>query len=325
MTTPQYGPGGWQPPQDGAPQPGYDPNYGQPPVQYEQPYSAPGYDPNYAQQPGYDQYAQPGYDQPQTGGYEQQQGYDPNYGYAPQMSGPPMSGPPVTGGPAYSAYGAPIPPPAKKSSSKTGWIIGGVVIGIVVLMMCGIGLYVIGSKTDSDGKGGLTGSGSSGKYKAVANLCDKISTTDAQGVLGTPDGSPTFRTNDYQSIGYTSLSCSLMFKSGTNSSSLSVDVKVTKETAKAKSSYETSKKYDDGQTESGRVQSALTDLGEQGYQVVTKKDYSSFKSVTYEVNVQDSNLVIEMRMHGTFNSLDEPLLTSKLKDLVKATMASLKA
>ncbi|GIG60954.1 hypothetical protein Lfu02_53260 [Longispora fulva] len=324
MTTPQYGPGGWQPPQDGAPQPGYDPNYGQPPVQYDQPYSAPGYDPNYGQQqPGYDQYAQPGYDQPQTG-YEQQPqpGYDPNYGYAPQMSAPPMSGPPVTGGPAYSAYGPPMTPPAAKSS-KTGWIIGGIVIGAVVLLMCGIGAYVVVNKSDAGGTGGLTGSG--GKYKAVANLCDKVSTTDAQSVLGTPDGAPTFRTSDYSSIGYTTLSCQLMFKSGTNSSSLGIEVKVTKDTSKAKSSYDSSKKYDDGQTESGRVQSAVTDLGEQAYQVVTKKDYSSFKSVTYEVNVQDSNLVIEMRMHGTFNTYDEAQLTQKLKDLTKATMASLKA
>ncbi|WP_018351296.1 hypothetical protein [Longispora albida] len=319
MTTPQYGPG-WQPQNDGQ-QPGYDPyavpqqpgQYDQQqPVQYEQPYTAPGYDP----------YAQP------------QQGYDP-YGQPQQYDqyGQPMSAPPVTGvpyqqqGPYDQTYIA--PPPAKKSSSKVGWIVGGIVIALVLVAGCGAGVWFLTRETvkSTTGTGGGSGGGGStdGKYKYTSDLCQKISTTDVQSVLGTVDGTPEHRAADYGSSLYKTTSCSIKFKSEkNNSANLSIDVKLNNTPTKAKETYASQKKYDDGRSESNRTQSAVSDLGEQAYQVVTKRDYSSFKSVTYEVTIQDSNLVIGLRMNGTFNSYDEATLTTKLKALAKATMDGLK-
>ncbi|WP_412541182.1 hypothetical protein R8Z50_00745 [Longispora sp. K20-0274] len=148
---PAYGPGapggyGPPPPSDpyGQPQQPSDP-YGQPPQ--HDPYGQPQQPP-----PNYGQPQQPSYGQP----YGQPQ-YEPTQPYAGQpMSGPPMSGPPMSGppmsGPPMQQPGWSDPQPwtqaAPPKKSKTGLIVGIIVVVFVLLLGCGVGGYFLMNKTD---------------------------------------------------------------------------------------------------------------------------------------------------------------------------------
>lgn len=181
----QYGggvPGGYPPQGDPYSQPQGDP-YGQPPQ--GDPYGQPQGDP---------------YNQPASGvpdGYGMP-GQDP---YGAQASGipgtNPYSAPPgPPGPPGYGPQQPMIQPPS--SNNNTGWIVGGV-IGVVVILLAVVGvLYATGAfspdkssdttasddkskdkKDDSgkDGKDDGKDSGdknNSGQYKIVENICDEV-------------------------------------------------------------------------------------------------------------------------------------------------------
>lgn len=188
MTYPPDPQQGWQ---GGAPQQpsgpgyggGYDPNAGYGPDPYTpqpgypgaDPTSGPGYVP--PQQPGYGQpasgapaYGQPAYGQP---GYEQPGYEQPGYGQ-PAYGQPAYGQPGGYGAPGYLPPGA--PPPQKKG--RTGLIVG-IVVGVVVLLLCGVG----------------------GTFAAVALTGDddpspRPSTVTAGPTTGTPTPSPSAEVSD---------------------------------------------------------------------------------------------------------------------------------
>lgn len=113
---------------------------------------------------------------------------------APPGYGPPQPGMPGMPGPGMPPPGMPGVPPPAPSSSSTGWIVGGV-IGVVVILLGVVGvLFATGAfdsgpdSTDTaatDGKDDKSdepkddgketdGASESGEYKLVEQLCDNI-------------------------------------------------------------------------------------------------------------------------------------------------------
>jgi hypothetical protein len=159
----------------------YDPNqpYGQqPPDPYGQPaspYGQPSSGTPYNQpQPGspYDQ-PQPGspYDQPGSGGPYGQPSSGVPYGQPPQNPTAPLPGGDPYANPSAGAYGNPsagaygadpyaqpaygapggFPPPAPPKKSKTGWIVGGIVgVVVIIILVCSIGGWLVASSDTSD-------------------------------------------------------------------------------------------------------------------------------------------------------------------------------
>lgn len=175
--------------------------------------------PQPGQQPGppppQDPTASPSYDlYPQTGGWPDQQPPPPPgapaYGPPP---GPPVYGP--TSAPPYGPTSAPPygppgqfmppgPPQAPQNNNK-GWIFGGIAVAAVVILLVG-GFFLVNALSNDDDGGGsgtdtTAGSGSddggddnssSAKYKEVSDLCALVDESAYSSVLsasgsGTPD------------------------------------------------------------------------------------------------------------------------------------------
>lgn len=162
-------------------QPPQQPPYGQPP---QQPYGAP--QPPYGQQPP-QQYGYPPQPAPPYGQPPQQ------YGYPPQQQPPaPQFGAPQPPYGQQQPYGQPQfggPMPGEPGKSSAGLVIG-LVIGALVLVGGGLGVWALAtSDSDSPGGGG-GGSSSTGKYKLAApatlpgGYAQKSTRPEAAGALG---------------------------------------------------------------------------------------------------------------------------------------------
>ncbi|TQS46401.1 hypothetical protein [Cryptosporangium phraense] len=127
-------------PQSGSPydQPGSGGPYGQPSSGV--PYGQPPQNPTAPLPPG-DPYANPSggaYGNPSAGAY----GADP-YAAPADPYGNPQ--------PAYGAPGGGFPPPAPPKKSKTGWIVGGIVgVVVIIILVCSIGTWLVSKSDDSD-------------------------------------------------------------------------------------------------------------------------------------------------------------------------------
>lgn len=269
-----YGGGDWQPPSEqthynvspASGQP-YDQGYGQPPV------TGQPYDQGYQQ---YDQTSGQPYDQ----GY-QQPGYDPNY--------------------AQPGYGAPMPPPVppKKKGSPLPWILGGVAVLVVLVLLCGIGIWVLNPFGGGSGGSGGTGSGGSskGKYDAskVSNLCDQVDPSPLTTAVpsATSAKSPTHR--EYRSSYSTELSCGLDYESPDSSDTVSsanatFSASYSQSESLAKSSFDDSKKSAQGETGTGHSTGAVTGIGSDAFYTAD----TDSESADYDLTVLDSNVSLEV-------------------------------
>ncbi|GAA4923344.1 hypothetical protein LX16_5127 [Stackebrandtia albiflava] len=187
---------GW--PGDPNQMPPSDPYGGQPGGGFPQqpdPYAPPGGGMPPASPPQYDPYGQPSSGAPA--------GYQPGYpggGFPPSQPSDPYHSP-SSGGPGgypppgYPGGGLPQMPTPKQGGGNTGWIVGGIV-GVVVILLVTVGALfmtgVIGGGDDSGTTAGETGDGTDtgesegteeatgGTYKYVDGFCETIDMSQLQ-------------------------------------------------------------------------------------------------------------------------------------------------
>ncbi|MGH3664211.1 MAG: hypothetical protein ACRDTQ_20455, partial [Micromonosporaceae bacterium] len=256
------------------------------------------------------------YDQPQA--YEQPQSYEqPGYaqpGYSDQYSAPPSYSEPYSGPPGYdpNAGPPPMPAPVPSQSNPVPWIIGGVG-GLVVLVLLVVVAFVVlsgGSSDDTGGPGGgaTTGGGSTeaapeGGYSLdnVSNACDLVDPAGIEEWAGDQTKDPENK-EDKGSDYYAYVSCSAEFEDDSseygNTTSFTLTASTSETSETAKDTYEDREKSAKGKTGSGRESGDVTGVGEDGYFASEVTEYSTFNSVTYEMSVVDSNLVLECRIYS---------------------------
>ncbi|KQV05444.1 MULTISPECIES: hypothetical protein [unclassified Kitasatospora] len=187
--------------------PGQQYPQGQPPQQPQQPYGQPPQQPYGAPQPPYgqppQQYGYPPQAQPPAGPYgaPPQQPGPPQFGQPQQQSPAPQFGTPPPYGQAPQ-YGAPQPPygqqpygqqfggPGEPKKSSAGLVIG-LVIGALVLVGGGIGVWALTSSDSPGGGSSSAGNSTLGKYKLAApatlpgGYTQKSTKPESAGALGT--------------------------------------------------------------------------------------------------------------------------------------------
>ncbi len=317
----QWGPGGdWQPPSEQthynvAPPtsgPGYDPNtpqgYNQP--GYQQPYGAPDPNQGYGQQPGY------GAPDPNQG-YGQQPGYgapDPNQAYAQQGYG-------QQGYQAYGQQGGFGAPPPKKTNWVP-WLIGGggaVVLVVIILIVVGVAVF----------GGGDSNANSSGKYKAIDNLCTAVDTKPAE-KIATNKSSESHDDQSYSSLSK-SLTCNIDLDNNGEgdyeSVSINASVSVYQKVGPASSSFDVSHKTEKNTTAQGREFGDLTGIGEKAYYVYHNSGSSSgddFAVFTETINVLDSNLTLRLSLTiGTHKGTTKDDAKNMATDIAKGILTKM--
>lgn len=312
MSGPQqpYGgqwPGGeWQPPSE---QTHYDvgPAYGQGATGY-------GQQPGYGQPDPNQQYTQPGYGAPDPSQqyYQQQPGYDPNQyqqqpGYGPQY------------GPQQPGFGGPPPP---KKTNWLPWVLGGggaVVLVVVILVIVAVAVF----------GGGDNKATSSGKYKAIDNLCTAVDTKPAE-KIATNKSRESHDDSSYSSL-EKSLTCSITLDNNGEgdyeSVTMSTSADIYEKVGPAQTAYDSSHKSEKNTTQQGRTFSEVTGVGEKAYATVDDDSDSGddFKVFSTTLNVLDSNAVLRISMtigtHKGFSADDAKTMAS---DIAKNMLTKLK-
>lgn len=142
-------------------------------------------------------------DQPVTGvpGPPQQPGYPPQ-GYPPPQQQAYAPPPPPAYTPAPYAPPQYVPGPPVKSGANKGWIIGGVVAGVVVIM-CVVGIIVIGALANGEDEEPLAytptvaAAPAGGNYRNPSDLCAIVDDTRYETAFGMQqDSSPSGTSSD---------------------------------------------------------------------------------------------------------------------------------
>jgi hypothetical protein len=309
-------PGGeWQPPSE---QTHYDvgPAYGQGATGY-------GQQPGYGPQPGYgapdpnQQYTQPGYGAPDPNQQYTQPGYgapDPNQQYYQQPGyGQPQYGPQQPG------FGGPPPP---KRTNWMPWVLGGggaVVLIVVILVIVAVAVF----------GGGDDNASSSGKYKAIDNLCTAVDTKPAE-KIATNKSREAHDDHSYSSL-EKSLSCDITLDNNGQgdyeSVTLSTSADIYEKVGPAQTAYDSQHKTEKNTTQQGRTFSEVTGVGEKAYATVDDDNDSGddFKVFSTTLNVLDSNAMVRISMTiGTHKGLSADEAKTMATDIAKNMLTKLK-
>ncbi len=278
----QWGPGGdWQPPSEQT-------HYNVSP-----PTSGPGFDPNAPQGYGQQGYQQP-YDPNQA--YGQQPNYgapDPNQAYPQQGYGQPGY-PPQQGYPGYNQQGGFGGPPPPKKTNWVPWLIGGggaVVLVIVILIVVGVAVF----------GGGDSNANSSGKYKAIDNLCTAVDTKPAESISSNKTSTAHDDHSYSSATKYLTCRIQLSDTDSGNYESVTINASATvySKVGPASSSYDSSHKTEKNTTSQGREFGELTGVGEKGYYTYDNSSSSAgddFSVFSESVNVLDSNMTLQLTL-----------------------------
>lgn len=264
------------------------------PEQHQQPVTGPPY----AQQP-------PAYTPPPPPVYQQ-----------PVYQAPP----PVVQYPQPVAY--PQPVVIQTRNNNKGWIIGGV-IALVAIVLCGGGWFLlrgvisgVGSGLDDDKppmaySTTVPAAPSNGRYKVADDYCSTFTTTRFTSTMGVSvDGTPFNSDSDFGD-GNGNGSCSVSFKNDDyDYVSLNVTVSIDNGDYN-KTGWETTKQYMDG--------SPITlDVGAKSYAT-----YDSSGSPEVHLLVLDGNMLLEIRLYTSQDNATQSAMTAMVQDTANEVMTSL--
>lgn len=295
--------------------------------QQQQPWQQPG-PPQDPTAPSYDLYPQQGGwpdAAPASGVPAPQQ---PAYGPPPPAYGPTSGAPayPQPGMPQYGQqpgqFGPPAPMPPQNNSGK-GWIFGGIAVAAVVVLIV-IGVIVVNSmKGDSgsdNGGNSANGGGDSGnstpaaKYKAVPDLCATFTSSDYSAVLG-PSGTADSSSSDYS---YSKNMTCVQQLEGNEYDLGTLDA----EAAVYEDKSEVGSDFDSNVSAYGST-GKVSDLPGYGERAKIIFDNQIIPSV-YLI-VQDDNLVVNVRISTTEDTISNTKLQTAAEAVIKNMMAGLKA